>query len=73
MRESYVREHLPCYLVEKYGKRAVRQIYEEIGKLDEYILQITEEKRSTSKQEEMYDIFLAARESIANRYLFGDN
>ncbi|MBD0264236.1 MAG: hypothetical protein ICV78_16350 [Tolypothrix sp. Co-bin9] len=73
LRENYVPKHLPQYLVDKYGKRAVRQIYEEIAKLDEYILQITEEKRPSSKQEEMYNIFLAAREAIANRYFFGDN
>lgn len=73
LRENYVPKHLPYYLVEKYGKRAVRQIYEEIGKLNEYILQITEEKRLSPTQEEKYNIFLAARDAIANRYLFGDN
>lgn len=71
MRESYVPKLLPQYLVDKYGKRAVRQIYEEIGKLNEYIMQITEEKRITPKQEELYEIFLAAREAVINRYLPG--
>lgn len=69
LREEYIPKHLPQYLVDKYGKRAVRQIYEEQGLLNEYILQITEEKRPSLKQEEMYEIFLASREAIANRYL----
>lgn len=71
LRDEYIPKHLPQYLVDKYGKRAVRQIYEEIGKLDEYILQLTEEKRLTPKQDEMYEIFLAAREAVVNRYLIG--
>lgn len=67
LREMYIPSHLPKYLVDKYGKRAVRQIYEEQGSLTDYILQITEEKRSTSTQEENYQIFLAARDAISNR------
>lgn len=72
LREEYVPKHLPEYLVGKYGKRAVRQIYEELGKLNDYILELTEEKRTSLKQEELHEIFLAAREAIANRYLFGE-
>jgi phage regulator Rha-like protein len=69
LREYYIPFHLPEYLTTKYGKRAVRQIYEEQELLTEYILQLTEEKKITSKQNELYDLFLAAREAIANRYL----
>jgi phage regulator Rha-like protein len=69
LQEVYIPIHLPKYLVDKYGKRAVRQIYEEQNKLTDYILEITEEKRLSPKQEEMYQIFLAAREAITNRYL----
>jgi len=72
LRDEYIPIHLPTYLVEKYGKRAVRQIYEEQSLLTEYILEITEERRVSSKQEELYEIFLAAREAIANRYLLGE-
>ncbi len=71
LREKYVPEHLPEYLVDKYGKRAVRQIYEELGQLNDCILELTEEKRNTVKQDELYEIFLASREAIANRYLLG--
>jgi hypothetical protein len=64
LNEQYTPNHLPQYLVEKYGKRAVRQIYTEIKKINDYILQITEEKRPTAKQDELHQIFLAAREAL---------
>ena len=67
LREEYIPNHLPQYLVDKYGKRAIRQIYSEIKKINDYILQITEEKRPTDKQEELYQIFLAAREALGVR------
>jgi phage regulator Rha-like protein len=69
LRNNYIPYHLPKYLVDKFGKRAVRQIFEEQKLLTDYILQLTEEKKITSKQNEMYEIFLAAREAITNRYL----
>jgi hypothetical protein len=72
LRDEYIPQNLPKYLVDKFGKRAVRQIYEEQGKLNEYILEITNEKRISPKQEEMYEVFLASREVIANRYLLGE-
>lgn len=69
LRELYIPTHLPEYLVGKYGKRAVLQIYEEQKQLTNYILGITEIKRVAPKEEEKYSIFLAARDAIANRYL----
>ena len=69
LRELYIPNHLPKYLVDKYGKRAGRQIYEEQRKLTDYILEITEEKRITPKQEELYQVFLAARDAISYREL----
>jgi len=72
LREVYIPIHLPKYLADKFGKRAVRQIYEEQTKITDYILKITEEKRTTPKQEELYQIFLAARDAISNRYLTGN-
>ena len=71
LRETYTPTHLPKYLVDKYGKRAIRQIYEEQGKLTDYILAITDEKRATPTQEGMYQVFLAAREAISNRKYLG--
>jgi Phage regulatory protein Rha (Phage_pRha) len=71
LREFYILNHLPKYLVDKYGKRAVRQIYEEQRKLTNYILEITDEKRITPKQEELYQVFLAARDAISYRELLG--
>jgi Phage regulatory protein Rha (Phage_pRha) len=64
LNEQYIPTHLPQYLVDKYGKRAVRQIYSEINKLSPLVLQLTEEKRPTAKQEELHQIFLAAREAL---------
>jgi len=64
LNEQYIPNHLPQYLVDKFGKRAVCQIYTEIRKINEYILQITEEKRPTAKQDELHQIFLAAREAL---------
>jgi Phage regulatory protein Rha (Phage_pRha) len=69
LEEIYTLNHLPKYLVDKYGKRAARQIYEEQGKLTDYIVEITEEKRITPKQEELYQVFLAARDAISYREL----
>ena len=68
LREIYIPIHLPKYLADKYGKRAVRQIYEEQNKITDYILEITEEKRPAPKEAEKYEIFLAARDAISNRY-----
>ncbi|MEM9391698.1 MAG: Rha family transcriptional regulator [Bacteroidota bacterium] len=70
LEQEYIPRVLPQYLVDKYGKRAVYQIYEEQGLINEYIAKITEEKRKSPRQEELHIIFLAAREAIHNRYLF---
>ena len=72
LREEYITRHLPSYLVNKYGKRAVRQIYEEMGKLDEDIMLLVDEKRLTPKQNELYDVFLAARSTLENRQYLTD-
>jgi phage regulator Rha-like protein len=70
LREVYTPVHLPEYLADKYGKRAVLQIYEEQKQVDEHILKLTEEKRTAPKQEELYQIFLAARDAMSpSRYL----
>ena len=69
LRDAYVPIHLPSYLVEKYQKLAVRQIYEEQNLLNDHIIQLTEIKRMTSFQQEQYELFLASREAIASRYL----
>jgi phage regulator Rha-like protein len=74
LNEQYVPVHLPEYLTDKYGKRAVRQIYQEMGKSNDYILSITEEKRTSDKQDNLYQIFLAAREALnIRRQIEGDS
>ena len=72
LRDEYVEKHLPEYLIDKYGKRAVLQIYQEQDSLNDYIFELTEEKRNSPKQEEKHQIFLAARETLENRSLQGD-
>lgn len=64
LREEYVPTHLPQYLTDKYGKRAVRQIFEEVDGITEHILAITEEKRTSPKQEELYQQFLNSRAAL---------
>ena len=64
LKEVYEEIHLPKYLVDKYGKRAVLQIYQEQNKVNDYIVSITEEKKLGTKQDELYQIFLAARSVI---------
>lgn len=72
LEEKYETKHLPKYLVDKYGKRAVLQIYTEQGKANDYIIDLTEEKRPGAKQDEMFEIFLAARSVIESRRLPGN-
>ena len=69
LREEYEPIYLPFYLTEKYGKRAVLQIYQEQNKINDYILELTEEKKKSKKQDEKYEIFLAARETLESRLL----
>lgn len=64
LREWYVPNHLPKYLVDKYGKQAVRQIYAEIGELTDYILEITDIKRMTPQESEKYQNFLISRQKL---------
>jgi DNA-binding XRE family transcriptional regulator len=71
LREEYVPKHLPAYLVYKYGRHAVRQIYSENGCLTDQILEITEIKRPTPKANRQYQDFLLAREQLLGR-LQGD-
>jgi DNA-binding XRE family transcriptional regulator len=72
LRGWYVPEHLPRYLVDKYGKQAVRQIYTETGGLTDYVLELTEVRRITPKEEQRYQDFLLARQEL-RRFLQGDN
>jgi hypothetical protein len=64
LREYYVPNHLPKYLVDKYGKQAVRQIYAEIGELTDHILEITDIKRMTPQESEKYQNFLISRQKL---------
>ena len=67
LREIYLPDHLPSYLADKYGKKAVLQMYREIDALTPRIEQVTAEKRFSQKQENLYQQFLAARQVLALR------
>ncbi|MGB5928182.1 MAG: hypothetical protein WBH03_08395 [Cyclobacteriaceae bacterium] len=64
LRSQYIPEHLPQYLITKYGKQVVRQVYTEVGNLTDYILKLTEVKRMTPQEEKRYQDFLIARQNI---------
>lgn len=72
LREVYVPKHLPKYLIDKYGKQAVRQIYTEIGGLTDEILQLTEVKRLTPQESQKYQDFLLSRHKLQG-FLEADN
>jgi hypothetical protein len=64
LKDTYVPEHLPQYLTDKYGKRATRQIYTEIGSLTNHILEITEIKGIAPAEERKFADFLRSRQSL---------
>lgn len=61
LKDVYVPEHMPEYLVTKRGKRAVLRIYEEMGGVTDRVIEATKMSRSTPKQEELYNTFLEDR------------
>ena len=67
LREIYLPDHLPSYLADKYGKKAVLQMYREIDALTPQIEEVTAEKRFSQKQEDLYQQFRAARQVLALR------
>ena len=62
--EIYTPDYLPAYLINKYGKHAVRLIYSENGLITDKILELTEVKRITKVEREKYSSFLAARSKL---------
>lgn len=64
LNDVYVPEHLPEYLVLKYGKLAISQVYEEMGALTDRVIEATEVKRMTSSQQEQLNQFLQARRQL---------
>jgi|GEM_PF-2085612 len=67
LREYYIPHHLPEYLSNKFGKLAVKEIYEEIGGMTERVLEVTDMKRLTPKQEELYQRFQGLRKRLQGR------
>ena len=64
LNDVYVPEYLPEYLVSKYGKRAILQVYREMDAVTERVEEVTAEKRVTAKQEQLYQQFLSDRAKL---------
>ncbi len=60
----YVPQHLPEYLVSKFGRKATRLIYTENGHLTDEILHLTEIKRETQNMINQFQQFLLLRENL---------
>lgn len=67
LRTVYIPEYLPSYLITKYGKQAVRQIYSENGLVTNEILRMTETKRLTPQANQKFQDFLLAREQLLSK------
>ena len=67
LREIYVPEYLPAYLVKKYGKQAVSQIYTENGLLTDVVLNATKISRLTPQEKQKFEDFLLSREQLLGR------
>ena len=64
LRETYIPFHLPEYLVNKYGKLAVVDIYRDIGGMTDRVTEVTKISRMTPKQQQMYDDFLQLKQRL---------
>ena len=64
LREKYVPHNLPQYLSDKYGKLAVREIYEDMGAVTDRVEEVTDMKRITAKQQRLYEEFQSARKRL---------
>lgn len=67
LREVYIPYHLPQYLAKKYGKRATLQIYEELEAVTQRVESVTQIKRSTPREDELYQTFLSDRARLTGR------
>lgn len=64
LRNTYISYHLPQYLVDKYGKLAVRDIYERIGGIDERVEEVTRINRITPKQQQLFESYQKLRQRL---------
>lgn len=66
LRTEYIPKLLPQYLTTKYGKSATRLIYTENGLLNDDIIALTEVKKKSPKDDELFLNFLAARQKLSS-------
>lgn len=72
LRDEYVPKYLPLYLRRKYGKQVTRLVYNENGLINDHILELTEVKRKSPKDDERYQKFLDERNYL-DKQIPGDN
>lgn len=68
MVSTYIPQHLPEYLITKYGKSATRLIYTENGMLSDRVLQLTEVKSKSPKDEEKFLSFQSSRQKLLGSF-----
>ena len=64
LREVYIPQHLPKYLADKYGKLAVREIYESMQAVTPEVEAATKIKRMTPKQQESYESYQRLKQRL---------
>ena len=64
LRDVYIPEHLPSYLAEKHGKKAVLEIYQGIGGVTDRVLEVTAISRLTPKQQQMYEEYQQLKQRL---------
>ena len=78
LNDIYVPYHMPQYLVNKYGKLAINQVYREMDAMTDRVLEVTEVRRMTPKQKGQLQEFLNDRTRLLpafkpKRRISGDN
>lgn len=64
LKQEYIPNHLPQYLITKYGRQAVKLIYTENQLLNDSILELTEVKRLTPQESQRFQDFLLSRQNL---------
>ena len=64
VREVYVPDYLPKYLVDKFGKRATKEIYSAIDKLTPRVLELTTMPRKSLKEDQLYVLYQQAKQRL---------
>ena len=64
LRERYVPYHLPKYLADKHGKRAVMEIYQSLGGVTDRVKEVATILRPSPKQQRMYEEYQQLKQRL---------